>query len=560
MAQNMFLKQNLLALSSSHPSLSVEVGKVGESSYVKFRETRKGMRIPVLLLESREYPLYSTIDPLREAQRFYQSSAGGGYLVFFGLGAGYHIRPFLERNDISGFLIIDFDLSLFRSILAHFDLRDIILDERVRFLIDPTEEEISQDILHNYLPAVSGDLRILRLRSRVRTLEESFTGAGRAMRRVLDPLSEDYSVQSYFGKRWFYNSVMNLSTAEETANRLPPLRKALITAAGPSLETQIDEIQEERRDGTLIATDTSLSFLLKKGIVPDLVISIDCQHITYHHFISGYPREIPLVLDLASPRHLTGLSEKPVFFTSGHPFSRYVNRIWRRFPYIDTSGGNVGHAAVSLADSLGAHRILLYGADFSFPRGKSYVRGTYLYPYFQGMELRTKPAESLFFDFIFRNPEIIRSRKKNILRYTTKPMISYKRRLEEASIDIRGRLEAVEGDGEDVIPAEKPVHRPRTAIVGTIFSAGSPSMPWRDFLLSYDELLSGLPEPKESLAQYRSILSEEQLDVVTTLFPTSAAIRREQEMKGETAGGARILKDVISWSRMIIAHRLASSE
>jgi hypothetical protein len=560
MEQTTYLKQNLLALSSSHPALSVEVGKIGESPEVTFRETRNGMRIPVLLLDSREYPLYSTIDPLREAKRFYQSSAAGGYLVFFGLGAGYHIRPFLERTDISGFLIIDFDVSLFRSILAHFDLRDIILDERVRFLIDPTEEEISQDILHNYLPAVSGDLRILSLRSRVRTLEKSFSGAGRAMRRVIDPLSEDYSVQSYFGKRWFYNSVMNLSIAEETANRLPPLRKALITAAGPSLESQIDELKEERNDGTLIATDTSLSFLLKKGIIPDLVISIDCQHITYHHFISGYPREIPLVLDLASPRHLTGLSDKPVFFTSGHPFSRYVNQNWRRFPYIDTSGGNVGHAAVSLADSLGAHRILLYGADFSFPRGKSYVRGSYLYPYFHGMEMRTKPAEGLFFDFIFRNPEILRSRKNEVLRYTTKPMISYKRRLEEASIAIRGRLEAVEGDGETVLSAEKPSQRPRSAIVGTMFSAGSPSMPWRDFLLSYDQLLSRLPEPKESLAQYRSILSQEQLDVATTLFPTSAAIRREQEMKGHTAGGAHILKDVISWSRMIIAHRLASSE
>ena len=33
----------------------------------------------------------------------------------------------------------------------------------------------------------------------------------------------------------------------------------------------------------------------------DLVLSIDCQHISYHHFLRGYPSGAPLVLDLASP-------------------------------------------------------------------------------------------------------------------------------------------------------------------------------------------------------------------------------------------------------------------
>ncbi|MFP4491678.1 MAG: motility associated factor glycosyltransferase family protein [Spirochaetaceae bacterium] len=558
MEKSNLLKQNLLALSSSHPALSVEVGRVKTSTQVKFRNARNGLLIPVLSLHNREYPLHSTIDPGKEGERFYSSSAQGGYLVFFGLGAGYHIRPFLQRNDISGILIIDFDLTLFRSILLRFDIRDIILDRRVRFLIDPTEEQIVEDMLHNYLPAVSGNLRFLRLRSRVRTLEDKFASAGEAMREVINPLTEDYSVQSYFGKRWFYNTIMNLRIAEHAHNRLPPLRKALITAAGPSLEKQLDRLIQERKGGTLIATDTSLPFLLYHKIIPDLVISIDCQHITYHHFIQGYPSQVPLILDLASPRHLTELSDKPVFFTSGHPFSRYVNRKWRKFPHIDTSGGNVSHAAVSLADSLGAQNILLFGADFSFPRGKSYSRGTYLYPHFRSQETRLMPSESLFFNFIFRNPEILHTGNRHLIRYTTKPMISYKKRLEEASEGIKARVLPIEGDGEKLCPAEPAKRRENSSIVGTLFTAGSPSMSWRDFLKSYDSILGELPKPTESLAGYRSQLSEEQIDVVTTLFPTSAAVRREQEILGHSSIGACILEDVISWSRSVIAHQLSS--
>ncbi len=378
------------------------------------------------------------------------------------------------------------------------------------------------------------------------------------MQKVLDPLSEDYSVQSYFGKRWFFNSIMNLELAEKAGNRLPPLRNALVTAAGPSLEGQIETIRSERRGGTLIATDTSLPFLLQHGITPDMVISIDCQHITYHHFMQGYPEDVPLVLDLASPRHLTSLSKEPIFFTSGHPFSLFVNSKWRKFPHIDTSGGNVSHAAVSLADSLGAQTIRLFGADFSFPRGKSYARGTYIYHHFRSLSNRLDPSESRFFSFIFRNPEILRSEGSGPQRYTTKPMISYKRRLEEASGDLRAHLVPAEGDGEPLIPVAPAKKRGREAVVGTMFSAGSPSMSWRDFLQWYDSILGELPEPTESLAAYRSQLSQEQMDAVTTLFPASAAIRREQKLKGYSSNGAKILRDVISWSRCVISHQLSS--
>ena len=160
---------------------------------------------------------------------------------------------------------------------------------------------------------------------------------------------------------------------------------------------QLPRIRELRDSGTLIATDTSLPYLLEVDIAPDLVISIDCQQITYHHFLSGYPGGIPLVLDLASPSGITRVSRNTVFFSSGHPFSQYVSSNWRHFPRIDISGGNVSHAAVSLADTLGADEIHLFGTDFSFPNGKSYARGTYIYPYFMERDSRTAPLEARFF-------------------------------------------------------------------------------------------------------------------------------------------------------------------
>lgn len=552
------LNVNMLALSSSQPDLSIRMGKETPSKDVRIKSSRTGLPVPVLMSGSREYSLHSTIDPRREGERFYQTAPRGGYLVFLGFGAGYHISPFLKRSDVSRIVIIDFDAALFKALLSQMDMREFFLDQRVRFLIDPTPEDINREMLGSYLPAVSGNLQVLQLRARVQIQKELFNITHKHIQNIIKSISEDYSVQSYFGKRWFVNSVRNLKVAETSTTTLPPVRKALITAAGPSLEDQLPDLKAQIGRGSLIATDTSLPFLLKNDIVPDLVISIDCQHITYHHFMAGYPKHVPLVLDLASPNHLTSKTDRLVFFTSGHPFSKYVNSVWRRFPYIDTSGGNVSHAAVSLAEALGAQQILLYGADFSFPEGKSYTRGTYLYPYFQTASARTLPLEHHFFSFLLRNEHIIKVKEPGYIRYTTSPMISYKQRLEQASRQLTAELIAVPGKGEILNPKHENVKRNSSGVVGRLFSAGAATVSWRRFISSYSNTVSELPLPLESLSDYRSSITKEQNDIVTTLLPAAAAIRREQKLQGIRKAGPEIIKDVIEWTRGTIEAYLSA--
>ncbi|HDQ14610.1 MAG TPA: DUF115 domain-containing protein [Sediminispirochaeta sp.] len=560
MNTNGVLSRNMLSLSSAQPALSARIGAQEPSIMVDVVPSKSGEPVPVLFQDDRKYYLHSRIDPEKEGRRFYDSSPYGGYLVFLGFGAGHHILPYLKRNDISGILIIDYDAALFKSILAKIDLRPFFLDSRVRFLIEPQPEEIVKDMLDNYLPAVSGNFHLLQLRARVQSAPSRFNQAKEEIQRVLKSISEDYSVQSYFGKRWFINSLENLKVAEFSTTTLPPIRHALITAAGPSLELQLNELKRLKSQGTLIATDTSLPFLLNHDILPDMVISIDCQHVTYHHFMSGYPERVPLILDLASPNHLTRQTDKLVFFTSGHPFSRYVNSNWRRFPFIDTSGGNVGHAAVSLAEALGAQRISLFGMDFSFPNGKSYARGTYLYPFFQHTANRFLTTELSFMKLLFRNDSIIKIKDGNNFRYTTRPMISYKERLEQAFTHLNAKVEPMPGRGEPIRRHPGREEYREKQMVSRLFSAGAAEEPWEDFLRSYREALLLLPEASESLWDYKASLNKKQRDILTTLYPAAAAMRREHELIGLHRAGARIIPDVIDWSVAVIDSQLEALE
>ncbi len=551
MARSSILERNMLALSSSAPALSVELGKSAASSRVSFIRSRTGDPVPCLERKGRIVPLHSTFDPVKEGKRFFDHQPANGFLLFPGFAGGYQILPFLEQKDVSGILIIEESYEYLKAVISEIDLKDLILDSRVQWLVPSTMEEVKQLLLESYLPAVSGNLRLLPLKTRTNTSQDFFDSVISVVRNTIENLSEDYSVQSYFGKRWFTNSIRNLKAAGESTTTISPIRKAVVTGAGPGLENSLEALGNLKKDSSIIATDTSLPFLLQHSIMPDIVVSIDCQHITYHHFLGGFPEKVPLVLDLASPVFLSRLSSFPIFFTSGHPFSQYINTHWRKFPSIDTSGGNVSHAAVSLACALGAEEIHVYGADFSYPEGKSYARGTYLYPYFHSHSDRFRPVEKQFIDFIFRNESLAREEMNGTIRYTTRPMASYRNRLSLLAERVENRIIHHPGDGLriDDKPSTSKANREN---IGQLLSAGGSKGSWDDFIRNYCLELSELPEADVSFPSYMEKLDHRQKALCLTLFPACAAIRRESPETRGTLPGAKIINEAKKWTMEII--------
>jgi hypothetical protein len=513
-------QRNLLALSALDPVLSGRLTHSGAPPRIRFSPARNGSLVPSLVSNNRTYPLHSTFEPEKEGERFYASwFQARGTLIFLGMGGAYHITSFLKCTDVASLIIVERYLSDFIEIMKNIDLREILLDKRVSILTGLEPADIGQKLMQLYLPVLTGDLQTVPLLTVTRIDEDYYRDVADAIRVSADHIKEDHSVQCYFGRRWFHNTLFNLAAASRSALTLAPVRNAIVTAAGPSLEAQLPEIKKLHGNGFLIATDTSLPFLLDKNIRPDCVISLDCQQISYHHFLKGYPRDIPLILDLASPPGLTRLTDKLIFFTSGHPLSSFINRYLRPFPEVDTSGGNVTHAAVSLAESLCAERIYLFGADFSYPQGRPYVRGTYIYSYFQSLSDRLNPYDSRVFRFIFRNP-VIREKDKNSFRYLTLPMIRYREYLEKKASSMKIPVIAGQGDGIPLnFPARTDYKRPSTL---NFFGSGSSMDNWTIFLKEYKKEIEKLPTLKMPYIHYFESLTPRERQVWSTLLPGAA--------------------------------------
>ncbi|MDR2494280.1 MAG: DUF115 domain-containing protein [Spirochaetaceae bacterium] len=520
-----YFEENILALSDRDPALCNRISRA-KTGVLRYRmlDSRSGETVPALLDgKGASHPLHSLVDPRREGTRLINLAKDEGFLIFLGLGGGFQVAAALERADIQKVLVIDYDIYGIAQLLDSRDYHRFFQDTRFHLLIDPSAPQVERYVLDNYQPVLAGGMRVLPLRTRTVFDRQRFAEAGAAVDRAISTISRDYSVQAYFGTRWFSNIIRNLLRAEQQDGPIPSIRRAAISAAGPSLDLQLPRLAEKRNDFFLIATDTSISSLFHAGLEPDAVISIDCQHISYYHFMPGLPDRVPLYLDLASPPLVASFSSHPRFFSGGHPFTRYISRYWRPLPLLDTSGGNVTYAALSLADMLGAEQVALYGADFSYPLGRAYSRGTYLFPYFAARQNRLSPLETLFSGFLFRSPELVKVNREEHWYYENPTLREYRKLLEEKTGNIRALVVPVKGLGAPLALREQQAPPPHTI---RLFAPGGSSVRAADFLFEYGEKLRNLPKVAQSAWAYLRRLTSEESLLLATLLPGAVAIKR----------------------------------
>jgi hypothetical protein len=535
MNKRMLFERNLLALSPGNPALCSRLS-AAETTLERYRfiAGRNGENvIPAWVGPGgAAHTLHSLVSPVREAERLLSTLKCERYIVIMGLGAGCMAEACLERRDIDRLLVIEYDINGVAELLCRYDYIKIFNDPRFYILVDPRPYEIENYILDTFLPALHTGIRTFPLRPRTINDEPHFVPAADAVKSAIDKIASDYSAQAMFGKRWFSNIIRNIFTAEKQTGVFPPVKHAAICAAGPSLDTQLDEIFKKRNRLFLISTDTALPSLLEAGLPPDAVISIDCQHISYYHFMTRLPPDVTLFLDISSPPLLASRADKTFFFSGGHPLSGFVTSFFRRFPVIDTSGANVTFAALSLAERLGAKNIDVFGADFSYPKGKLYTRPAYMYPYFHRKQNRLRPAENFAASFLYETKSLRRVENDSSWYYETRPLAMYRKSFEQkaAFVAVSGaaRVSVAAGEGAPVncSAPEDPLVTPGGSMEPVqLFAAGKILCGAKMFLETYRNEIEELPLPDGNITDYQHGLTGMRRLVFTTLLPAAAAIK-----------------------------------
>ena len=375
--------ENFRLLDKLFPEAAALVACTKNSSSLRCETSKNGSLIVSELFQDRWYPLHSSVDPQKEAERGMERLPASGYLVCYGLGAGWHIRAAISAvkpRDGRILLLID-DPSRFRFLLSQFDFRDILSYPGLYLLISPGESVLANQITHTYLPGYHGNLTFFPLQGLTARLRNRYAEIIRGVQKGLDAVRRDFSVQAHFGLLWMRNVAANLPLLCREKNKdLQQIlagirgRKVIITGAGPGLVRQLEEIRRLSSGSYLIATDTSLPVLLEAEICPDLVVNIDAQFYSTLHRVNPVSGEIPWILPVSASPALIRSLKNPRFFSSGHPLEQWIcNRM--KIPSLDTAGGNVMQTALSLAERYGASAATVFGTDFSNPLGSSLCTG-----------------------------------------------------------------------------------------------------------------------------------------------------------------------------------------
>ena len=406
---------------------------MSESSiYSQILLSKTNLEIP--LLKSGK-TVDSRYDPQRESLRLLETlKEDTHFVIVLGIASGIFINTLLENRKEIFILAVEksqADLDFLKKLPL---VNKLTANKNLCFC---SLENLEEKIIELYVPAFYGNLQVIEQRGWTSELTDLIPQINQSISRATGIVSADFSVQSHFGKLWQHNILSNLKNMEKLTAldiNIPCQKKALVVAAGPSLDKTINILLQERQDYYVIATDTALSILTSYKIIPDAVLSIDGQNISNIHFIQNNKSSFENTLFLfdlcANSSAVKALAEqnyKVCFFTSGHPLSEFINNHFNlKLPSLFSGAGTVTISALDFAAKAGFKNIITAGADFSYSNGKPYAKGTYLDRLYNQKSNRMESFQKLFSALEFRTPLIQKEDS-----YTTQILQAYRTSFEQ---------------------------------------------------------------------------------------------------------------------------------
>lgn len=196
--------------------------------------------------------------------------------------------------------------------------------------------------------------------------------------RLLTNKNTLFYFKDYYLKNSFYNlhlcKKMNLKS--ELEKIIPKDIPVIIVSAGPSLNKNIELLNQVKKHFLIIAVDTAVKYLLKRDIIPDLTITIDPEKpVDYYSDIRSH--NIPCIFASVASKEILDMISERVFLLDGR--GEYMELLLNSMGIKTNSsqgyGGSVATAAFSVCASLGIKNIILIGQDLAYQGNDSHADG-----------------------------------------------------------------------------------------------------------------------------------------------------------------------------------------
>lgn len=323
------------------------------------------------------------------ADRMKDSNPMSIYIIF-GLGNGMHIRELLKNVGETAFVIaVEPSAEAFNIVMNEIDISDILSDDRFILAVNGITDGIYNEFLGGMLNY--SNYQLVQIHS-IPNYNKVFTDKYKELYATYKAAGElvvlDRNTHIRFAGEFITNMLKNFPDMlnQYTINSLRDNFKkedltdvpAIVVAAGPSLDKNIEELKNAVGKAFIIVVDTALKPVLNAGITPDITITVDPHKpltVIDHEEVKNLP--IVSCVD-GNYKILTQMKNKIFYFFDNYS---YIHDVYERHTGVDVSGletgGSVSNNAFSLARYLGFKTIILVGQDLAFAGDKSHASSTY---------------------------------------------------------------------------------------------------------------------------------------------------------------------------------------
>lgn len=326
---------------------------------IELERSRKGQ----FTLKYNNKYIHSKYDPIKEGIKFAEGNLEElkeNVVVLYGIGLGYHIKEISNRlSDSSTLYVFDYNEELIKYCKkvnsSIFNLKNVVIVGR-------SDKKFYEKLAN----ALNQSKNLLVHKPSLETIQDE--------NELLYNLINDFNIMKQYNEintdiikeseeNYMCNMEKNYKHIDCLIKRMANLEKTfVITAAGPSLDDDLEMLKNNREKFIIISVGSALRSLLKREIYPDAVVIIDTKPIVQKQFDNLYVKQIPLCFSASASKWAVDSYSGPKYIFNMDDMNKEIK-----------TRGTVAVAAMDIAIKCNAKKIILLGQDLAFLNKKSHT-------------------------------------------------------------------------------------------------------------------------------------------------------------------------------------------
>lgn len=224
-------------------------------------------------------------DPLKEAKDIFEQYPDidqYSEVLFYGLGLGYHVDEFRHLYPHKNFTVYEPIPEIFRQYLQHTDLKRLPARQLKNIFLETSLKDRTRFIC-NYVAKIKTSVLIIELPAYKDIFFDKYQAFLDEFTQEINLKKNMLTTTAAFQKSWVINSMSNFKEILATPNIIIEKKgcfknkPALLVAAGPSLEEEIENLKQIKDHGLayIFSVGNAINILLKHDISPHAACTYD---------------------------------------------------------------------------------------------------------------------------------------------------------------------------------------------------------------------------------------------------------------------------------------------